>query len=136
MAVFFNEFVGMGNLVTDPDIRYFADGTPKAEFRLAISKKWKDKNGEWQEKATFVPLAILGDIVTNQVENKLHKGDNIWVRGEINNYSFPKSDGTTGYGWNVMVNQLKFIQHPKEKPNQAPTPNTAADNAADDGNPY
>ena len=38
-----NKVILLGRLGADPELRYTADGTPVASFRIATSETWKDK---------------------------------------------------------------------------------------------
>ncbi|MBR3425817.1 MAG: single-stranded DNA-binding protein [Neisseriaceae bacterium] len=134
MAVFLNEVTLMGNLTTDPEMGEYADGTPVCRFSIAIKKQWKDPNGEKQEKSIFLPIIFTGNMVTAYIQPFIHRGDNVWLRGEVNPYSFTKADGTKAYGTNIVGREIKFIQSPQNK-NQSATATQTVENEYDD-NPF
>ena len=73
----------VGNLGQDPEIRYTPDGRPIANFSIATSETWKDKNsGERREKTEWhriVAWRRLGEICGEY----LHKGSQIYVEGRL-----------------------------------------------------
>ncbi|HQP52059.1 MAG TPA: single-stranded DNA-binding protein, partial [Syntrophorhabdaceae bacterium] len=60
-----NKVILLGRLGADPELRYTADGTPVASFRIATSETWKDKNGVKQDKTewhSIIAWRRLGEI--------------------------------------------------------------------------
>jgi single-strand DNA-binding protein len=50
----------IGNLGKDPEIRYTQGGEPIANFSLATSEKWTDKQGNKQEKTAWHRVEVFG----------------------------------------------------------------------------
>ena len=48
-----NKVILIGNLGKDPEIRYTRDGTAVANFNLATSESWNDKDGQRQERTEW-----------------------------------------------------------------------------------
>jgi single-strand DNA-binding protein len=53
------EFIG--NLGADPEIRTTQAGKKIANLRIAVSEKWKTREGERREKTTWVPVVIFSE---------------------------------------------------------------------------
>ncbi|TJW98822.1 single-stranded DNA-binding protein, partial [Neisseria gonorrhoeae] len=81
--MFYNRIQIMGNLGKDPEIRYFADGTPSAKLSVAYTEKWRDKQtGEPRERTEWFTVLLT----KNQAETAakyLHKGDTVQVAGKM-----------------------------------------------------
>ena len=45
-----NKVILIGNLGRDPELRYLPSGGPVTKFSLATGSKWKDKDGQWQDR--------------------------------------------------------------------------------------
>ena len=45
-----NKAILIGNLGRDPELRYTKDGRPVANFTLATNERWRDKQGNNQER--------------------------------------------------------------------------------------
>ena len=59
MARGVNKVILIGNLGSDPEVRYTPDGVPVANFNLATSESWNDRNtGERQERTEWHRLVL------------------------------------------------------------------------------
>ena len=45
-----NKVIIVGNLGTDPEVRYMPSGGAVCELNIATSESWKDKDGNQQER--------------------------------------------------------------------------------------
>jgi len=72
----------VGRLGDDPKMRFTATGQPVTGFSVATTRKWKNANGELQEKTTWFRVSVWGKQaeVCNQY---LNKGQMVLVEGEI-----------------------------------------------------
>ena len=48
-----NKVILIGNLGKDPEIRSTPSGTPVAKFTLATNERYKDKEGQWQDRTEW-----------------------------------------------------------------------------------
>lgn len=78
-----NKVILVGNLGKDPEIRYGNNGATIANFSLATSESWKDKETgapvertEWHKIVMYSQLADLA-------KNYLHKGSKVYIEGKI-----------------------------------------------------
>lgn len=46
----------IGNLTADPELRFLTDGTAKATASIAINESWTDKDGQKQEKVSYLNI--------------------------------------------------------------------------------
>jgi single-strand DNA-binding protein len=77
----------MGNLTKEPELNYTTNGTPVANFRLAVNSK-----SGGREKVLFIDCALFGKIA--EICNKYaDKGSNVFVAGELENDSWTDSNG-------------------------------------------
>ena len=62
--------------------RNLPDGTPVTSVSVAMNKNWKDKNGQRQEKTTWIRFTFWAKQaeIANQI---LHKGDLVTITGEL-----------------------------------------------------
>lgn len=80
-----NTFSIIGNLCSDPNLQASGTGTPVCNFRMALSRKFKNRAGEMEQATTFVDVAIWG--TRGEAFGKFHrKGDlasvDGWLRTE------------------------------------------------------
>src|SRR5579864_5277307 len=48
-----NKVILVGNLGKDPEVKYTPQGTPVAKFSLATNERFKDKDGQWQDRTEW-----------------------------------------------------------------------------------
>ena len=87
-----NSVVLVGNLVEDPELRFTPSGVPMAKLRFAVSRRWKDREGEWQEATSFFGGTLWQDHAENAAES-LHKGARVIVVGRLEQRSWETQDG-------------------------------------------
>lgn len=98
-----NKCTFIGNLGSDPEVRYTQDGTAVANFSIACTEKWKD--GEHTEWVRLVFWAKLAEIVGKY----LKKGDPIYVEGQQRTRKYQASDGSDRYITEIRVNDLVML---------------------------
>jgi single-strand DNA-binding protein len=96
-----NRVTLLGNLIEDPVVKETKTGTKVANFRVATSRKWKDKEGEMQETRAFHRCVVFGG-VAGFVET-LSKGTPVYVEGEMKYGKYDDKDGVTRYTADVNV---------------------------------
>lgn len=103
-----NKWIGIGHLGKDPEVRYMPSGKSVANFSIACSESWKDKNtGEKQERTEWVNLTAfdkLGEICGKY----LKKGAQIYVEGRLQTDKYDK-DGQTHYSTKVIISDMKML---------------------------
>lgn len=98
-----NEAILIGNVGADPEIKSGANDSTFATLRIATSKRWKDKDGQKQERTEWHNLMVNGGLV-KVVEQYVQKGDRIAVRGEIR---YREHDGK--YYTTIHVRDLEML---------------------------
>lgn len=81
MAV--NKAIILGNVGNQPEIKSTQDGRTVANFSIATSESWKDKNsGEKKEKVEWHQITAFGNLA-EIVKNYVKKGSKVYVEGSI-----------------------------------------------------
>ncbi len=103
-----NKVILVGNLGRDPEIRYMPDGTAVANFSIATSDEWKDKNtGEKKSKTEWhriVAFRRLGEICGEY----LSKGKQVYIEGKLQTRSWEK-DGVTRYTTEILADKMQML---------------------------
>lgn len=98
-----NQVCLIGNLGKDPEIKTFNSGDKVANFSMAMSESWKDKqSGEKKEKTEWVNVAVYGDGLVGVIEKYVHKGSKLYVQGSLQTRKYEK-DGQDRYATEVVV---------------------------------
>jgi len=104
-----NKVILVGRLGRDPEVRYTRSGDAVANFSLATSEEWKDKNtGEKQEKTEWhriVAWRRLGEICGEY----LHKGSQVYVEGKLQTRSWEDRDGNTRYTTEIVAQSMQML---------------------------
>jgi len=109
MARGFNKVVLMGNLARDPETRYTVDKRAWVRFTVAVSYSWKNKNGEIQNEADFIPVVVWGPMAEN-CARYLRKGSGVLVEGRIKVRSYEAKDGSgKRYTTDVAADNVLFV---------------------------
>jgi single-strand DNA-binding protein len=56
----------IGNLGTDPTMRYTPSGVAVADFTLAVNRSWTGQDGQQQNKTTWFKVSRNGDAISHQ----------------------------------------------------------------------
>jgi single-strand DNA-binding protein len=103
-----NKVILIGNLGSDPEVRYTPDGTAVANFNIATSDEWTDKDSGERKKRTewhrIVAWRRLGEICGEY----LSKGKQVYVEGKLQTRSWEK-DGVTRYTTEVIASDVQFL---------------------------
>ncbi len=109
MARGVNKVILIGNLGSDPEVRYTPDGVPVANFNLATSESWNDRNtGERQERTEWHRL-VLWRKLAEIAGQYLKKGAKIYVEGKLQTRSWDDQSGQKRYTTEVVVNDMQML---------------------------
>ena len=104
-----NKVILVGRLGQDPEVRYTPDGTAVANFSIATSEEWKDKNsGEKRERTEWhriVAWRRLGEICGEY----LSKGRQVYIEGRIQTRSWEDKDGNKRYTTEIIASDVQFL---------------------------
>jgi single-strand DNA-binding protein len=102
-----NKVILVGNLGSDPDMKYTPSGQAVCEFSLATSESWNDKNGQKQEKTEWHRIVVWGKRA--EVCSKfLSKGRQAFIEGRITTRTWEK-DGQKHYKTEIVANDVQFL---------------------------
>ena len=88
-----NKVILLGNVGRDPEIRYTGGGEPIANFSIATSEKWKDKEtGEQKEHTDWHRIEVFGK-TADVVKNYVTKGKQLYVEGTLRIDKWEDKDG-------------------------------------------
>jgi|SRR5665811_737038 len=87
-----NNVTLIGNLVEDPELRFTPSGVPMAKIRMAVNRRWRDNNGDWQEDTSFFGGTLWRDQAETAAES-LEKGMRVIVTGRLEQRSWETQEG-------------------------------------------
>ena len=93
----------IGNLGKDPEIRSLQSGDKVCNLSLGCTKKWKNKDGEKQERTEWVRIVIFNQGLINVCENYLKKGAKIYIEGAMETRKWTDKDGQDRYSTEIVL---------------------------------
>ena len=103
-----NKVFLIGNLGQDPEVRHTTGGQPVANLRLATSRKFKDKDGTWQEQTEWHSVVCFG-FSAERVGQHGRKGSRIFVEGRLQTRSWDDREGKKQYRTEVVADVLRML---------------------------
>lgn len=104
MAGSVNKVILVGNLGKDPDIRRTQDGRPIANFSIATSESWRDKNsGERREKTEWHRVVCFNEGLCKVIEHYVRKGSKVYIEGQLQTRKWQDQNGNDKYTTEVVL---------------------------------
>lgn len=98
-----NQATIIGNVGNDPEIRSLDGGTRLANFSIATSEKWKDKNtGEAKERTEWHRVVCWNEGLVGVIEKYVTKGTKVMVQGQLQTRKWEK-DGQDHYSTEIVL---------------------------------
>ena len=82
----------IGNVTTDPELKFLNNGTPKLTFGIAVNHYWTDQAGEKQEKTSYFNVVVWRQLAEDAAKI-LEKGMRLVVTGRLEQRSYEADDG-------------------------------------------
>ena len=124
-----NKVTLIGNIGNTPEVRVLPSGSSVANFSVATSEKWRDKQtGEQKEKTEWVNCKAFDRgnyLMGKYISEGCQKGTKIYVEGKLETEEYEK-DGIKRYATKVNVTEFEILANgiPKDgqgqQPQQAP----------------
>jgi len=112
-----NKVILVGNLGKDPELRYTASGAAVATFSLATSERYKDRDGNSQEKTEWHNIVAWRQLA--EICGKyLNKGRQVYIEGRIQTRSYDDRDGNKRYITEIVADQMQMLGRGNEEGGQ------------------
>ncbi len=104
----FQQVIVIGNLGGDAEVRYMPSGSAVANFSVAASEKWKDRDGNPGEHTEWFRCALFGPIV-ERIQQYLTKGKQVMVQGKMRTRKYQDREGIDRYATELRVDEIKLL---------------------------
>ncbi len=101
-----NKIMLVGRLVRDPEVRSTSTGSSTANFTVAVSRNFKNKDGNYD--ADFLPCVAFRNSA-DFVSKYFKKGSLIGIEGRVQTRNYDAQDGTKRYVTEVVVENIEFV---------------------------
>lgn len=124
-----NKMLVIGNVGTDPEMRYTPNGNPVTSFRLATNRRYTTGEGEQREETEWFTISAwnrLAELCNQYVT----KGMRIYVEGRLKSDSWTGNDGETRFRMEITANDVRFLDRAGTT-SEVDSSNSAASSAPD-----
>ena len=99
----------IGNLGKDPEVKYTPSGTAVAKITLATNERFKDKDGQWQDRTEWHNV-VLWQRLAEIAGEYLKKGGKVYVEGRLQTRSWDdKQTNQKKYMTEVVASDLILL---------------------------
>lgn len=109
----FCSFIGQAG--SDPKCRTFESGSKVANVNIAVSEKYKTRDGEVKENTEWIPL-VFNDKLAEVAEKYIVKGTAVYVSGKWRTRKYTNREGVEISTTEIVVRELQLLSKREEKP--------------------
>jgi single-strand DNA-binding protein len=113
-----NKVILVGNLGKDPEIRHLDNGIAVANFSLATTESYTNKQGERVNQTEWHNV-VLWRGLADVAEKYLKKGNSIYVEGKINTRKWEDKEGVTRYSTDIIADKMTMLGSKSDNSNSA-----------------
>ena len=115
-----NKVMVIGNLGTDPEMRFTPSGNQVTSFRLATTRTYTTSEGERKQETEWFTVVTWGKLAET-CNQFLTKGRRAYVEGRLRTRSWEGQDGQKRFTTEIVANRVIFL----DRPGAAPLPEEA-----------
>ncbi|MAW21238.1 MAG: single-stranded DNA-binding protein [Flavobacteriales bacterium] len=127
-----NKVILVGNLGKDPEVRYLDSGVAVANFSLATTENYKNKEGERVSQTEWHNV-VLWRGLAEVAEKWLKKGSSVYIEGKIRTRKWEDKDGNTRYSTEILGDNMTMLGG---KPSSEVSPTTSEELDSKDDLPF
>lgn len=98
----------VGNLGSDPEMRYTPDGKAVTSFRVATTRRYTTSSGETKEETDWFRVSVWGK-QAEQCNQFLSKGRQVYVEGRLHARNWTGQDGQVRTSLEVTADRVLFL---------------------------
>ncbi len=127
----YQKTVIVGNLGSEPELRYLNDGTAVTNFSVATNRRWKSGDGGDAEETTWFRISIWG-AQAEACNQYLSRGRKVLIEGRLKPDPatggprlFQRQDGSMGAAFELTADAVRFLSERSAEDAEMPEPQTA-----------
>lgn len=98
----------IGRLGADPEVRYSQNGSAITTISVATSERWKDKDGNPQERTEWHRVKLFGRLAEIAGEY-LKKGSQVYIEGSLRTEKYTDKNGVERYTTDIIAAEMKML---------------------------
>ena len=113
-----NKVTLVGRLGKDPVVKHFSENNVIAEFSLATTENYKDKEGKWVEVTDWHNIKLPFKYMAESAEKYLKKGSLVYIDGKIKTRSYDDKDGNKKYITEIVAENIRRLDKREGGPSE------------------
>ncbi len=107
-----NKVILVGNLGRDPELRYTQGGQAVANFSVATSENFNNREGQRQERTEWHRIVVWGKTAENCAQY-LSKGRSVYIEGRLQTREWEDREGQKQRTTEVVAQTVQFLGGPR-----------------------
>lgn len=103
-----NRVILVGNLGADAELRRMTSGTAVANFRMATTEVFKDREGNKREETEWHRVSLMGK-QAESVADYLIKGKQVYIEGRLRTREWDDKDGNKRRTTEIIANRVVLL---------------------------
>jgi single-strand DNA-binding protein len=103
-----NKIMLIGNVGSDPEMRYTPNGKAVTSFRMATNYRYSGPDGERREETEWFRVSVWGK-QAESCNQFLSKGRRVYVEGRLRSRNWEGQDGQMRTSLEVSANRVIFL---------------------------
>jgi len=103
-----NSVMVAGNLTKDPTFRETSNHTPVVNFHIAVNRRYKDSNSQWQEDVCYVGV-VAWNKLADSCKERLAKGSAVLIDGELQSRTFKSDENKNRTIVEIKAKRIQFL---------------------------
>ncbi len=108
-----NRMTAIGNLGSDPEMRYTPNGNPVTTFNIAVNRRYNTQDGEQHEETEWFRVVAWNQLA-ERCNQYLSKGQKVYVDGRLRTDRWEGRDGTPRTTIEIVAQNVVFMSRPGE----------------------
>lgn len=108
-----NRMTAIGNLGSDPEMRYTPNGNPVTTFNVAVNRTYNTQDGERHEETEWFRVVAWNQLA-ERCNQYLSKGQKVYVDGRLRTDRWEGRDGTPRTTIEIVAQNVVFMNRPGE----------------------
>ena len=104
-----NRVIIAGAVTKTPELRTSASNRKFSSFTVAINDVWRDKEGEYAKRTTYVNVTCSGNLAQN-VCKYISQGKHVMVEGKLSSDTYTDTDGRVHHLLKVDASSVVFCE--------------------------
>jgi single-strand DNA-binding protein len=109
-----NKATLIGNLGKDPEVRAIPSGAKVANFSIATTESYTDKNGQKVDKTEWHNIVMWRGLA-EVAEKYLRKGSQVYIEGRIQTRSWDDQNGQKKYMTEIVADNMVMLGRPNSQ---------------------